>query len=289
MIPKPTRSWPDPSAILERSRGVFLSQWEDLLRLRRAVMKTSSLDEIHDLRVASRRFRAALDLFYPFAPKGFTRKLKKSVRALTRVLGGLRNIDEAVLFFQARTVTGPPSDSKLGRALAERRSRELKRIGKVLKEFNHHALDRAVRGIVSALNEDSISERHDASLRVHFSAVSKELYLPIRQLLAVTTAPEHRSSRHALRIAIKKRRYFLELVGPILDRDYAPALDGLKEYQSLLGKMNDIAEFEVLLKNLRLPATDQEYFEATLRAEDARLLESFTKLLELKPLTCTRL
>jgi CHAD domain-containing protein len=289
MRPKPTHVWPDQATILERSKSVFASQWEELLRLRQAVMKTSELDDIHDLRVASRRFRAALELFNPFTPKGSYKELKKNVRGLTRVLGGLRNIDEAVLFFQSRTLTGLPSDSGLFRTLAKQRTRELKRIEKALKKFNHHTLGHSVRRIVAALNEDSITGRHNVSLTAYFSDVSMGLHLQVHQLSAGTTVPGHRASRHALRIAIKKWRYFLEIIAPILDRDYAPLLDRLKEYQSILGKMNDIAAFEVLLGNLKLSHADQKYFEATLKAEDSRLLEGFTELVELKPLTYTSL
>ena len=284
---KPARSWPDSATILERSRGVFFAQWEELLRLRRAVMKTSDLDDIHDLRVASRRFRAVIELFYPFTPKGLKKELKKNVRALTRVLGGLRNVDEAVLFFQSRITTGISSENRLFRKLAGQRSSELKRIEKSLEAFNYRKLDRTVRGIVAGLNEDSISERHNVSLMAYFSDVSIGLYLPIHQLLAVATVPEHRASRHALRIAIKKWRYFLETIAPILDREYDPLLEMIKEYQSILGKMNDITEFELLLGKIHLPAAEQDCFEATLRAEDARLLESFTELIELKPFPYT--
>ncbi len=255
--------------------------------MRRAVMKTSDLDDIHDLRVASRRFRAALELFYPFTPNGLKRELKKNVRALTRVLGGLRNIDEALLFFQSRVTTGISSESRLCRKLAGQRSRELKRIEKSLKAFNQRTLDRTVRSIVAGLNVDSITERHNVSLMAYFSDVSIGLYQPIHQLLAVATVPEHRASRHDLRIAIKKWRYFLEVLAPILNREYDPVLEMIKEYQSILGKMNDIAEFELLLGKIRLPPTDQDCFEATLRAEDARLLESFTELIELKALPYT--
>src|ERR1035437_3204417 len=128
----PARLWPDSATILERSRGVFFAQWEELLRLRRVVMKTSDQDDIHDLRVASRRVRAALELFYPFAPKGSKTELRKNIRKLTRILGGLRNIDEALLFFKSRAKTDISADKKLFNALSELRSGELKRIEKAL-------------------------------------------------------------------------------------------------------------------------------------------------------------
>src|ERR1039458_8484224 len=102
MFPMPECLPPGSAIILERSRGVFFAQWDELLHLRRTVLKTSDLEDIHDLRVASRRLKAALELFEPVASRTSTTKLKKNVRRLIRRLGGLRNIDEALLFFQSR-------------------------------------------------------------------------------------------------------------------------------------------------------------------------------------------
>ena len=285
MPSKSARLWPDSTTILERSRGVFFAQWEELLSLRRAVMKSFDIGDIHDLRVASRRFRALLELFYPFAPKDSKATLRKSVRKLTQTLGGLRNIDEALLFFQSR-----PDDSagfKLCHTISKLRLSELKRIKKALAAFDHRKLDRMVREIVAVLKEDFGADRNSISLLAYFSDVSIRHYMPIHQLLAVSTKPEFCEQRHTLRIAIKKWRYFFEIVGQILDRNYTPHLGLLREYQSILGRMNDIAEFRLLSSNMELSQNEQEYADAIFLKEDAVLLENFTKLVAQKPLTYT--
>jgi CHAD domain-containing protein len=287
MPAKPERLPPDSATILERSRGVFFAQWEELLRLRRTVLKTSDLDDIHDLRVASRRFRAELELFSPFATKSFITELKKNVRKLTQSLGGLRNLDEAQLFFQSKTSPESSTDTTLYQAISGLRTRELRRIEKTLKLFDYRNLDRLVREVVAGLGEECITDRNRFSLLAYFSDVSIRLYLPIHQLQAVSTEPGHRASRHALRIAIKKWRYFFEIISQVLERDYAHILELLKEYQSILGRMNDIVEFELLLHNLELTPDVREYAEATLLAEDDLLLENLTELVERKPLAYT--
>ena len=111
--------------------------------------------------------------------------------------------------------------------------------------------------------------------------------MPIHQLLACSIMPELRAPRHALRIAIKKWRYFFEIIAPILDRDYTPVLELLKEYQSILGRMNDIVEFEKLVSTMKLPPTEQAHLGKILQAEDAALLESLTGLMSRKPLNYT--
>jgi CHAD domain-containing protein len=148
-------------------------------------MKTSALDEVHDLRVASRRFRAALELMSSSTPKGAGTELRKRVRKLTRKLGELRNIDEALSFFQSHTAMDADLGALLCSPLSELRRAELRRIGKVLKAFDHHHLDRVARNVVAGLDEKGITGGNYSSLPAYFSEVSSRLYLPIQQLLTV--------------------------------------------------------------------------------------------------------
>ncbi len=228
-----------------------------------------------------------MELFYPLLPKGSKAELRKSVRKLTRTLGGMRNVDEALIFFHSQAGTDRSADATLCHALSVRRTRELKRIVKMLKTFDHRALGRKVRKMAAGLNAETITLRNNISVPAYLSEAYLNQYLPVHPLLAGALSPEHRATRHALRIIIKKWRYFLEIVTPILERDYAPLLEQLKEYQSILGRMNDLAEFGLLLNKLKLPPTERTQAEATLLTEDARLLKSFRELSELKPLAAS--
>jgi CHAD domain-containing protein len=287
MLTRTPHIWPDSATIMTRSREIFFSRWEELLRLRSAVLDRLDGEDIHDLRVASRRFRAALELFYPFAPKGAKTELKKSVRKLTRTLGELRNIDEAQLFLQRHTSeTGQP-DATIRRKLAKLARGEQEKVCKALKNFDHAGLDRSVRNIVAGLNETVITKHSRLSMLAYFSEVSIKLFLPIHQLLQEAKTPEHRKTRHALRIAIKKWRYFLEIVAPVLERDYSPLLDLLKEYQTLLGQLNDLVEFDGLLGEIKLPHEERRYAETVLKSENALLLERLAQLADRSPLTYT--
>ena len=289
----PTRLWPDSATIIDRSRSVFFARWEELLRLRRFVTKASNADDIYELRVALRRFRAALDLLCPFVPKGPKggkepkTELRKNVRTFKRILGGLRTIDKAQRFFQSRITTDSFANTNLLHALSELRNKELKRTGKALRAFDHHHLDRIVRELVGGINVVTITEKNSISLLSYFSEVSIRQYMPIHQLQLGATAPGQRVLRHALHNAIKKWGYFFEIISQTLDRDYKQTLDLIKEYQGLLGRMNDIAVLEVLISHLKLPPDERKRAEDALRAEDTLLLNEFSELIEQKPLTYT--
>lgn len=277
---------PDSATILERSRGLFFAQWEELLRIRRVVLKSSDLDDIHDLRVASRRFRALLNLFYPFLPEAGREELKKNVRKITRTLGGLRNIDEAQIFFKSRS-TEMPNYEIVCLELSSLRAGELQRIVKSLKSFDRHSLDHSVRKMISGLHDKIIVPHNRFSLLTYLFEASIRHYMPIHKSLAAVTQPEHYSARHALRIAIKKWRYFFEIVEQILNCDYTGILDQLREYQTLLGQMNDIREFEVLLGSLKISKADQRQITKIFAQEEADLLHRLAQLIEQKPLAYT--
>ncbi len=287
MTPRALRPMSDTEIILDRFRDIFLVQWEELLDLRQKVLKTSDPDDIHDLRVASRRFRAIMRLYEHLTRSESNAKLNKNVRKLTQTLGGLRNIDEALLFFRSRTSSGFSADHPIFKILSEARALELSRISAALKTFNHLQLDIVVRGLAAGFTPECTPAGEKGSLPACFSDLSIELYKPIYRLSAVSTVPNQHESRHALRIGIKKWRYFLEIAAQVLDCDYTPVLRLLKDYQSVLGRMNDIAEFAVLCRNLALPLSEQEFVSELLETEDELLLGEFIKLAELKPLTYT--
>lgn len=276
-----------PATVMERSREVMLAQWHELLRLRREVLQSSDLEAIHDLRVASRRLRAALELFEPWLPPKKAAPLKKSFRKLTRELGGLRNLDEALLFFRQHTPAASGGGYQICRILAELRPGELARIKKALTAFDRHRLNRMIRKAAAGMQENPPLNGSNSSLLSYFSDICIGLFQPIHELLPAATSREQRESRHSLRIAIKKWRYFFEIVAPLLGSDCSRILGLLKEYQTILGRMNDVAVFGALCGTLALSRHELRFVEATLQAEDELLLQKLTELIEQKPLVYT--
>src|SRR5918996_5251701 len=57
------------------------------------VLDTSDIERVHDMRVASRRLRAVLEIYAPCFPKDEFRPLLKEVKALADALGARRDPD----------------------------------------------------------------------------------------------------------------------------------------------------------------------------------------------------
>lgn len=277
-----------PEAIAKRSRDVVLEQWHELLRFRREVLKTSDIETIHDLRVASRRFRAVLGLFGPWIPHKNAALLKKAIRHLTQELGGLRNIDEALVFFRLHTPAESAGGYQLRYMLTQMRGGELVRMRETLAAFDRHRLSRMVRKAAFRIEADRTTAGRLVA-PAYFSDICSQLFQPIRELLPAATLREHSESRHALRIAIKKWRYFFEIAAPLLGYDAGPIQGYLKEYQTILGRMNDVAAFGALCSSLELSRHERLFIETTLQTENEHLLKDLTELITRKPLACPSL
>ena len=264
----------------EQSGVALFSRWNDFCGLRELVLKKGDTDSIHDLRVASRRMRAAIGLFAPYLAPRAVKSSSKEFRRVTRALGRLRNIDEALIYAGSLSVPLPA----LAGQLSEAREEEMKVVVDVVKRFPRSRMDRMLREAVADLMED---RKVDQALPVYLSETSIQRYQAVFELLLPATIPENVETRHALRIAIKKWRYLLEILGQVCQKDYAAMLDTLKEYQTLLGRLNDMVEFAGLCAALKLPRHEIEEISAALDRDSASYLAQFIATVASKPLQYT--
>ena len=65
------------------------------------VLDTSDIERVHDMRVASRRLRAVLEIFEPVFPKGDFKTVLRDVKALADALGERRDPDVHIEAMQA--------------------------------------------------------------------------------------------------------------------------------------------------------------------------------------------
>ena len=264
----------------EQTGVVLFSQWNEFCELRELVLRRGDTDSIHDLRVASRRMRASVGLFAPFIAGKDVKNISKELRRITRELGRLRNIDEAVIYFG----TLPSPLPALCGMLSAVREDEMKAVTDILKPFPRQRLDGMLREAVAGLAGIPCD---DQTLPVYLSGKSIQRYQAVYDLLLPATIPENVETRHALRIAIKKWRYLLETLGQVCQQDYSATLETLKEYQTLLGSLNDMVEFGALSDTLLLPVHEREEITAALARDSATYLARFIETAATRPLQYT--
>jgi len=197
-------------------------------------------DGIHDLRVSTRRLRAALDLWRECAPGKRLDRCRKRLRRLGRRLGSVREAD-VNLEGLADLARGRPSDAIAIEFLAASVARERKRRARRLhQEQERSDLPGLSEEIRSELGKGLDSESEPVSIA---AVARRELTrrLPALEALLETASREPSApALHRLRIGLKKFRYSVELSAPAYDgRRLPPLLGRLKELQDALGAAQD--------------------------------------------------
>jgi CHAD domain-containing protein len=100
---------------------------DELFEHEQGVLDTSDIERVHDMRVATRRLRAVLEIFEPCFPKGDFKTALRDVKALADVLGERRDPDvhiEAMETFEAAVqATNRPGIEALVDRLRARQAR----------------------------------------------------------------------------------------------------------------------------------------------------------------------
>ncbi len=95
------RAWEVPglrgrARFREAAGRVILTRWAEMWSYREGTELAEDIEELHAMRVSSRRLRAAMDAFEgAFPPKSFRRHLRQ-VKEITDVLGDARDLDVAI-------------------------------------------------------------------------------------------------------------------------------------------------------------------------------------------------
>lgn len=271
---------PAARLLLERLGRAQHDQWQELLVQRQLVLAGCSHEAIHDLRVACRRLRTTIELLPLMIDTEQVRRLRRPIRRLTRELGQLRNLDEAHHY-----LTGLNDDglAPLTRQLAQQRRQECTRIRHLLKGLPHERLQRLFEragqqfsGTEAAPPLTVVSWLEERNL---------VLYRPIHQLLQLPELAEQAEQRHTLRIAIKKWRYFSELLALLWGRRQDRLTALLKLYQGLLGELNDRELLLTLVRDAeRLAPPVRDRVLLMIEAQHRQLICDFKQLLAQQPL-----
>ena len=84
------------SSFREAAADAVEVRTEELFSFAEGVLDTGDVERVHDMRVASRRLRAVLEVFAPCFPKKELRRTLREVKALADDLGERRDPDVAI-------------------------------------------------------------------------------------------------------------------------------------------------------------------------------------------------
>jgi len=247
------------------ARQLIFERVAELAKHEAGTRAGEDIEALHDMRVASRRLREALEIFqFCFPPKIYER-LYARVRRITRALGQARNADVAVDYF-AKLLAG--SHEVIEQVALQDILRRLAKQQNRRRAEMQNELDKAQPANLSLRFEkafDNLAKIPAARQRGSRTALQlarrlfaqrlREVFASRRLIKGETDA----EGLHNLRIAVKKLRYALETL------DFTggePAKENLKFFKKLQTVLGDLHDRDVFLEitQKRLKKLQQQSF-----------------------------
>ena len=227
--------WP----LADAARQVLTVRVEGLeLLLPLAAERADEDDEyVHQLRVATRRSNAALDVFEScLSPKRY-RKTKRCLKRVRRAANDARECDVHRTLLEAdRAAAEPALSDVLGRVMSqldeERRTAQLA-IGEAAERYPVQRLRRSREKLVDAAREP------DSRLRLIDRADELIPAMLAGVRAAATSNLTVLDSVHELRLTCKRLRYAIEVFRACFSAGFDALYDSLGRLQEQLGDIND--------------------------------------------------
>ena len=232
----------DPMA--EAGRKVLRFHFARMLAREEGARHGRDIEALHNMRVATRRMRAAFDVFGPWYRPRAMRPVLKGLRATGRALGRVRDLDVFMAQAQAYLGTLPAEErSGLEPLLEAWQARREQARTRMLAYLDGEAYARFVERFRAFLEsaDAGLGKAHPRRPARVRTAAPVLIYERLAHVLAYEPLLEQASIEqlHALRIAFKRLRYTLEFFREVLGPQAAAVLKDLKAMQDHLGDLND--------------------------------------------------
>jgi CHAD domain-containing protein len=183
-------------------------------------------ENIHDLRVAVRRFEQALVTFREALPSRDVKRIRRKLKNLMGHAGDVRDCDVA---HKILAKCQEPGASALKGRLADERKAKLPGLTAALRRWGARRTSSKWRAALLPVAADGTFHHHLSKLARKFLAHGE----------AAAKSKTSSEALHAFRIEGKKFRYTLELLEPIYGALAQDWLEKLKPLQSALGDVHD--------------------------------------------------
>lgn len=188
---------------------------------------------VHDMRVASRRLRAALDASRDLYPAPWFARLRDTVKTLTRALGDVRDADVMLAVLGEKHASVPGVDRLMTRVTQDRDAARVRLLALLDELAGRGVREKALRRFGDETKLPQVRKR-DARRLVATRATA------FLALAGDLPAAGEAAALHDLRIAAKRLRYTLQMVDAAFGEPGKETLDRLTTLQDQLGEIHNL-------------------------------------------------
>jgi len=234
----------------EAARKTLLLHWGNMLAHEAGAREGTDSEQVHDMRVATRRMRAALRVFDEFLDADAFKPFAKMLRRTARVLGAVRDLD----VFREKTqhyLDTLPDERKaeLDPLLAAWQIEYQRARGELIEWLDSAAYAQfktafaeflQTPGAGAAKVDSSDDAPRAERVRDVLPIILLRGWATVRAYDESVSAPDVPLARlHQLRIASKGLRYTLEFFAGVLPPEAKPLIEQIKRLQDHLGNLQD--------------------------------------------------
>jgi CHAD domain-containing protein len=252
-------------AELETAIGAELaSSIQRLTRAEGRLRAGGEAEDVHQMRVATRRLRSTLRVFRPALEGPWTDRLRRRLSALADVLGDARDADVMLMRLDERIATLPDVDARSAEPLRTKLEQQCTAARAHLLE---HLDGTTHKRLLSTLSDAAARPRFAASAPTEpLIASASEAWASLAA--AIDALPEEPSADelHRVRLRTKRVRYTAETLAPVTDGGALRFARRAADLQDVLGRIQDARVARSWLRSVGVRATPRVAYVAGLIA-----------------------
>ena len=228
--------------VAETARLILRQQLANLLHHTRNLARREDAEDVHQLRVSTRRLRAASALFAASLDAHAMKPFVRALRTAGRVFGRVRDLDVLLEKLTAHHAQLPkPQQSGLDSLITYLRQQQATARATALQYL--HGIDH--QAFVLEFGAFLMHPAQSATTGPHpvlaCDAAPQLIYARLAEVRAFLPHLQNASlaDLHDLRIDFKKLRYAIDFFRPLLGAEVKTVIGYLKQIQDVLGDLND--------------------------------------------------
>jgi len=271
ITPLTEESKPDPNQLLLEA---LEQRWKNYRAELKRCRAEFSNEAVHDLRVATRRMLALIQLLNSIAPRP---RLQKLIRAFKDQLDEFDDLrDTQVMLAEISEIIHElPQLQDFQKHLQFAEERLLRTLRKKIKQLESSEVTKRIRKTHAA-----IAAEKNADLNSQIMQAVDDVYLLTKQRHGWVDLARS-ATIHRVRIAFKSLRYMIEIVHPMLNDFPFENLKRMNDYQSLMGEIQDAEVFAQTLADFSEHASfsDLEPVRRYYERRHAEAISAYTEAL----------